>query len=960
MRLKPIKNKLDIWVQLFVLATFIPILCNTYISLGNTIYLMLSYMVGFIIYLFFREITKKYPKMIKAWNIIAILFTIGIILLGIDMLTTNISSNIFPIIKILSEYSNGENRLASIFNYSNVVAAIIASVLFLNIGECLEQKSKKKKAIYQTITFVFLVGIILTYSKGVFIILPVLMAVYLYVMKEKRIEISINIFFSFMMALIYTMAFEKIIDIKSYWFAWILLFIFIIINYIINRLLQKLVEVEVKIDKKKVIISSVSIIVFMVVYFIIGLTQIEPYDVFPQHVEKDYDAKIVNHIQGNQSYLFEFELEAEAPKDMEIYTINLLERDEKNQEVNSTSIQFGTYVGQKQIELITKQQTREIKIEFISKYQYGSKYLTIKNLKINQKEIPLKYKYLPTKLVEKVKNISIHYKTATERIEMIKNALELSKQNLLTGSGAKTWIYKYKEVQNYHYIVNELHSYPANIILETGMLGIISYIGIAVILIKILIKLLKDKNKRQLSILFAIFFIALHSIIDKDMEYQTVLFYIFILLGIISNNLEERKCKISNIIFIPLIFISGYFMLSQQQYSSYNNIVELTQSQNGLKASSQEYIAIEEQKIEKYQELLQYERYNLLQNYSKIVKSYIKVGKTETKEKLEQYITKIAEYENKNKYDIESITAKIEIVYSILQELEKKNNSQYDEITKKCIDIILEEYSQTLLDLKNCLSSQYIPIEENSTIERIQKIYESINQLKQNYLLGIRVINDTQIIINEEDLENIPIEINKKILIYHTHTSESYKSEEDYEMYLKYRTLNEKYNVIEIGNYLKQLLEEKNFTVKHDISYYDLPSTIGAYRRAKIGAKKILEENADINLVIDLHRDAYTEEEHVAPTIELNGKKTAYLRLVVGIDEKNENWMNNLKMAIQIQKVADEKYPGLFKKILVREESYHSEVAEYGILLEVGENCNTIEEAKNSIEIFAQILENVH
>ena len=142
-------------------------------------------------------------------------------------------------------------------------------------------------------------------------------------------------------------------------------------------------------------------------------------------------------------------------------------------------------------------------------------------------------------------------------------------------------------------------------------------------------------------------------------------------------------------------------MLSQQQYSSYNNIVELTQSQNGLKASSQEYIAIEEQKIEKYQELLQYERYNLLQNYSKIVKSYIKVGKTETKEKLEQYITKIAEYENKNKYDIESITAKIEIVYSILQELEKKNNSQYDEITKKCIDIILEEYSQTLLDLKN-------------------------------------------------------------------------------------------------------------------------------------------------------------------------------------------------------------------------------------------------------------------
>ena len=60
-------------------------------------------------------------------------------------------------------------------------------------------------------------------------------------------------------------------------------------------------------------------------------------------------------------------------------------------------------------------------------------------------------------------------------------------------------------------------------------------------------------------------------------------------------------------------------------------------------------------------------------------------------------------------------------------------------------------------------------------------------------------------------------------------------------------------------------------------------------------------------------------------------------------------------MAIEIQKIADKLYPGLFKPILIRERTYNQDLSKYAMLIEVGENSNTIEQALNSMKYFSEI-----
>ena len=210
--------------------------------------------------------------------------------------------------------------------------------------------------------------------------------------------------------------------------------------------------------------------------------------------------------------------------------------------------------------------------------------------------------------------------------------------------------------------------------------------------------------------------------------------------------------------------------------------------------------------------------------------------------------------------------------------------------------------------------------------------------------------------INEEKLNNINVEESRKILLYHTHGTESYKSNDEYKEYEFYKSLDNNYNVIKIGDYLEEILSQKGMSVIHDRNYYNYPVKVETYNNSRKGVQKILDENIEINKIIDIHRDAISDIEHEASTIMINGEEVARLRFVIGINEENEEWLYDLKWAIEMQKLADKKYPGLFMPILIRKRNYNQDLARYAILIEVGENCNYIEHALNSIKYFSYIV----
>ena len=195
-----------------------------------------------------------------------------------------------------------------------------------------------------------------------------------------------------------------------------------------------------------------------------------------------------------------------------------------------------------------------------------------------------------------------------------------------------------------------------------------------------------------------------------------------------------------------------------------------------------------------------------------------------------------------------------------------------------------------------------------------------------------------------------------KVLIYHTHTSESYtQSEKNAEAY---RTEDDAFNVVKVGNTLKEELKKYGIGVKHDTTQHDYPSYNGAYKSSLKTVENILKrENYDI--IIDVHRDALASNLQYRPTAEINGETVAKLMFVVGTDAaglKHDNWIENLKFAVAIQHRANEVFPGLFRDIHLSTSRYNQHTSDKSLILEVGATGNTIEEACLAMKYFAILL----
>lgn len=183
---------------------------------------------------------------------------------------------------------------------------------------------------------------------------------------------------------------------------------------------------------------------------------------------------------------------------------------------------------------------------------------------------------------------------------------------------------------------------------------------------------------------------------------------------------------------------------------------------------------------------------------------------------------------------------------------------------------------------------------------------------------NVKIKNGTNYSLNENEL-NSDLSIFKdknisKILIVHTHTSECYTPTEGYDYIASgnFRTQNENCNVINVGKNLKSDLEKYNFNVIHDTTYHDYPKYNGSYTRSLETVEKNIENDKNIEIVIDLHRDAVSNNDGFRPIANFEEKSAAQLMFVVGTSGgglAHNDWKENLKLAIKIQSKANEMYP---------------------------------------------------
>ena len=209
----------------------------------------------------------------------------------------------------------------------------------------------------------------------------------------------------------------------------------------------------------------------------------------------------------------------------------------------------------------------------------------------------------------------------------------------------------------------------------------------------------------------------------------------------------------------------------------------------------------------------------------------------------------------------------------------------------------------------------------------------------------------------------LPVQNGKKqILIYHTHgASESFSDS---------RSGKVADGVIGVGEKLAKELEKKGYGVIHDTTKYDwMDGKIDrskAYNVSLAGVQKQLEKNPDIQVIIDLHRDSVGKNRHTYTTID--GKRTAIAMFFNGMSRNqsgeiayltNPNREANLAFSLQLKCHAMELFDGFTKPIYLKGYRYNLHLKERALLIELGNENNTVEEAMNAAAPLAKVIADV-
>lgn len=189
------------------------------------------------------------------------------------------------------------------------------------------------------------------------------------------------------------------------------------------------------------------------------------------------------------------------------------------------------------------------------------------------------------------------------------------------------------------------------------------------------------------------------------------------------------------------------------------------------------------------------------------------------------------------------------------------------------------------------------------------------------------------------------------IYIYHTHTCEAYEptKENPYKSTQQWRTADEAHNVVRVGDELTTLLVSAGFSVFHDRTAYELPNLSTAYARSLSALETTVLSGVPYDLYIDLHRDSYSAG-NGANTVTVGTAQGARLMFLIGqgtgsaLDEKPD-WESNLRIADALKAHINAAYDGLCRDTKLKAGRYNQHIAPACVLLEVGNNKNTLEEA---------------
>lgn|GEM_PF-4030900 len=197
------------------------------------------------------------------------------------------------------------------------------------------------------------------------------------------------------------------------------------------------------------------------------------------------------------------------------------------------------------------------------------------------------------------------------------------------------------------------------------------------------------------------------------------------------------------------------------------------------------------------------------------------------------------------------------------------------------------------------------------------------------------------------------------VLIMHTHGSEGYADTDGH-------SKDTDKNVVAVGEALEEILQEMGIPVLHDERMYDVPSYTKSYNEAYQGIQDTLEQNPSIQIVMDIHRDAYTYDDgsllRTADTLTgADGEtlRTSRVMFLVGTNAgtlEHPTWRSHLAFAMALQTRMEDIVPGITRSVFLRRQRFNEHMTPGSLLVEIGSSGDTLEEAKAAVRVFGKAL----
>ena len=279
-------------------------------------------------------------------------------------------------------------------------------------------------------------------------------------------------------------------------------------------------------------------------------------------------------------------------------------------------------------------------------------------------------------------------------------------------------------------------------------------------------------------------------------------------------------------------------------------------------------------------------------------------------------------------------------------------------ITEVKSTVSVAKFTDTPEDIKTAIANRKKTASKDKKDGAIyEKQYK--NEGVTNSFGAVKVKNVNQTAINIEKIlgEKIDLTVEKdkpSVLIFHTHTTETYQILDRgfYEVGFMTRTKDSALNMVRVGKAICEEIEEAGYKVIHDTEIHDL-SYNGAYAHSRKKVEEYLKKYPTIEIVLDIHRDAIQQNDgtKIKPTATIQGKKTAQIMIITGCQEQGNpienfpDWRYNLTFAVHLQNQLEIMFPGITRPLYFCPRKYNMNLSHCSLLVEVGSDSNTLEEA---------------